>query len=226
MIHAASSRHRAHWRLLLHLHSRKNLLVVVSETACKSNKMLSKCVTWACRWLQRGLCSHHVSLIKTFQSRRVADGCCEWSRCNNIHVIQNVIEERHVILTFLESCGEASRWISVFQLKLFNPFLHFYFFEAFVWLYCYMQYVLSKTVVWQGKHLLKQYCLYILGFSYFHPWGLFFLVTLVLKHRRLPVGLLAFRTETVVQTQPLGNYYPNRICSRSQLTIDCQVSAQ
>lgn len=116
---------------------------------------------------------HHVSHTKTFQSNRGTDGCCEWSRCNNIHVIQSVTEERRVILTVHVSCGgEASRRISVFRLKLFNQFLHFYFFEAFVWRYCHMQHVLSKTV-WQGK-LLKQYCLYILGFSCFHPWGLFF----------------------------------------------------
>lgn len=170
---------------------------------------------------------HHVSHIKTFQSRRGADGCCEWSRCNKIHVIQNVIENRLVILTFHESCGgDASRWIPVLQLKLFNPFLHFYFLKLLFDFTAIYSMFYQKTVVWQGKHLLKQYCLYILGFSCFHPWGLFFLVTLVLKHRRLLVGLLAFRTETVVQTQPLRNYYPNRICSRSQLTIDFPASAQ
>lgn len=170
---------------------------------------------------------HHVSPIKTFQSRSGTDGCCEWSRCNNRHVMQNE-ENRHVILTFHESGGgEANRRISVFQLKLCNSFLHFYFFEAVVWLYCHMQYILSKTVMWQGKRLLKQYCLYILGFFSLSTWGLFsYHVTLVLKHRRLLGGFSAFRTETVVQAQPLRNCYPNRSCSRSQLTIDFQASAQ
>lgn len=81
----------------------------------------------------------------------------------------------------------------------------FFFFIAFVLIYCH---VYSVNIYIQTTHKQYHLCvIYILGLSCFYP-RFFFPHH---SHSETPEAANAFETSTEIQTQPLHNYYSKRI---------------